>query len=293
MLDYFNGAESHLVSKMHQGYIDSRFFYFVKKVFDLGRTEALNYMKIKSRELADRGKINKASIPKECEYKSVSNRNEVLIECLPRESVKKQEFSNDDKIFSIKLKKIEKISEILCPDFDMVELEYTVYKHGDNFSMISKALNKTYQESILIFYLNKPKLMYMSDSLIMAIVEREWSEYDKLVFEENYRKYKRKFSKYQLIIKSEEELKIYHRYLMIKNIPSDWTREDRMIFAKGYEEYKSNWSYLAALLKNKSAKDVKQFYNVYFKHLDDEEREAEAECVVSRKSQDIVKPNVE
>ena len=53
----------------------------MKKVFDLGRTEALNYMKITSRALADRGKINKASIPKECEYKSVSNRNEVLIEC--------------------------------------------------------------------------------------------------------------------------------------------------------------------------------------------------------------------
>lgn len=247
---------------------DPRYLHFLKKVCGIGKAGSLKYLKEQQKHLNERNRKNKAELPEEQAYRYEARDDSIKI-------VASRGGADAAPSDTVVLDRMRQINHIKPLKFDMVDFEYAVYKYQDDFKKLSELLGLSLRDSILAYYLNINKISHMSHSLIETIIKRDWSsENDKLLFDLNYRRFGKKFWKYQ-IHRSEKDLRIYYKHYTRSGVLSAWSSRERALFASSFTEFKKDWGRIGSVLPSKSVKDLKIFYNEYFKKLSAEEKDAE------------------
>lgn len=241
---------------------DPRYLHFIKKTCNLGKPDALKYMRDQQRFLNERCKKNKADMAEKrlCEYK---------------EDADGLRIKQPDGSAIVVLRRVGRIEDVRQPEIDMGDYEYAVYKYKDDFKKVAEHTHLSLENTILAYYLNVHRFEHVSQVLVDEVVRRDWtSEKERKLFEKNYKKYGKKFWKYQMM-RNEKDLGIYYRYFSRGNAPKEWSYKERALFALSFAEVKKNWEKIGEAVGGKSIKELKSYYNEYFKKLSDEERNTE------------------
>lgn len=265
-------------------HIDLRYLYFLKKVCNLTKKDALDYCRDQNRLLMERGTRNRAELLPKARYISEIRQDSIIIHTLPASKDRTNGLSEEGEMEedggtmkSVVLRGVSEIRDLQVPAYNRDEFGYLVYKYGDGLVNIAKGMEMGLKDVILIYYLEyHSKSLEITGSLLEKYVEEEWTITDRILFEESFMRYGTRFSKF-IINKSEDDLRIYYRYYLKNYIPMNWTEEERAMFSVLFSTYKKDWNSMHKNFPNKSANDLKVFYGSYFKKLDEEERIRESQ----------------
>lgn len=261
-------------------FLNPGYLYFLKKGCNLTKRDAYFFCSENARALTDRATKNVAAIlPRKRYFSDVNGTGVSVFSILdmrvkvanPSEATQKKDEG------SIFLRKVKNIGSIVCPPYDSLKFEYSVFKYKDDLVSISNAMEMDSKDVILIYYLYYNNVnIEIKDDLLDMYVQDEWSMTDRILFEENFMRHSTKFNNF-MMNKSGEDLRIYYKYYIKNYLPMNWTESERATFSFLFNIYKKDWNAMQKNFHNKSSDDLKVFYSSYFKKLDEKERMKEAQ----------------
>lgn len=252
------------VKDAHLAVQNQDYLYFLKKVCQVTRKDALRYTVSQQKRLSERSAINAATELPPSQYTHTRTVNELTI--YTEDSTGKKE--------AVVLQRMFLINDIRSAKEKDVEFEYIIYKYNDSFAKISQASGLDRESAILEYYLNVPNVWNPSKGLLSLIAKRDWPDGDRILFEENFRRHGKKFWKYQMP-RTESDIRMYALYYMQNMMIIGWSDEERGVFAKHFLQFKKSWAKYKEVLPDKNINDVKRYYNEYFQKLNEEEQAKE------------------